>query len=354
MTRVKVDDQLFLLNEQEIRAIRNREKLAICISAFIGAMGVLLQYIPYYKYPEWFHARTVTVLDRTFDLPLIFLAYSILLVAIELILLTMLNIWCTHEIAVATGFLDHKTKPSPDKRNLMLDIGLEKKNKQVLTYGIDPLLGLNKKALLIWNLIFILKATLTNMFFRFMIQRVMGRSVVKAVQDFAGIPVFAFWNAYGTYKILKEARVVIMGQNLIEELIGKLQRRGEISEEGKSLISDTMQYIAVSKRDFHQNHYIMTRNLFEYFGIEERNGDWDENIFLEKIDQADPKLRENCILLILVGLILDGRISSREKARIRKLYGSGHIPFDVRDMEVLANDFKEGRGIQDVFKRYLA
>ncbi len=174
VSRVNVDDRLYLLNEDEIKAIRIRERIAIWISAVIGGSGVLFLYIPYYLFPGSFPSIKIVALGKTVELPVLFLTYSVFLVGVELFILTMLNIWCVHEVAVATGFLDNKSKRIPEKRNLLLDIGLEKKNRQVLTYGIDPLHGLNRSALVFWNLMFMLKATLTNMFSRFLIQRVMG------------------------------------------------------------------------------------------------------------------------------------------------------------------------------------
>ena len=219
VTKVEVDDRLYLLNEQESAAIRWRERLAITLSAVIGAIGVLLLYIPYYTRPQWLPDTVITFAGKSFALPLVFFAYSAVLVWIEIILLTLLNIWCAHEIAVATGFLNYENKSQEKRHNLLLDIGLEKKNKHVLTYGIDPLQGLNKEALMAWNLLFILKATLTNLVFKFAIQRMVGRYALKGLKDFIGLPIFAFWNAWGTHVILREARVIIMGQNLIEEVI---------------------------------------------------------------------------------------------------------------------------------------
>lgn len=350
---MNVDDRLYLLNEDEIKAIRIRERIAIWISAVIGGSGVLFLYIPYYLFPGSFPSIKIVALGKTVELPVLFLTYSVFLVGVELFILTMLNIWCVHEVAVATGFLDHKSKRIPEKRNLLLDIGLEKKNRQVLTYGIDPLHGLNRSALVFWNLMFMLKATLTNMFSRFLIQRVMGRYVIRAVQDLAGIPIFAFWNAYATRTILKEARVIIMGQNLIEELMNKMRISDENIIEERALLSDTMQFVAVSKRDFHQNHYVLTRNLFEHFGIDERKGAWHEEAFLEKLRKAGKSQREKCILLILMGLILDGKISSREKKRIRKLNGMGLIPYDEVEMSAFTDDFIGGKGIESLFERYL-
>jgi hypothetical protein len=348
-----VDDELYLLNEDEIAAIKKREHIAIITSAIIGALGVILLYVPYYAFPQWFQPISITLIGKTFQVPVTFLLYSVLLVAIEIFLLTFLNIWCAHEIAVATGFLNYENKRHPEKHNLLLDIGLEKKNKKILTYGIDPLMGVNRKALIAWNLLFILKATLTNFLFRFFIQRVMGRYLIRAIQDFAGIPIFAFWNAHGTRTILREARVIIMGQNLIEVLINRIRISGGIAEEKKSLISDTMQYIAISKRDFHQNHFLLTRNLFELFGIEERTGHWEEKKYIEELKAAEPTVRNQCLFIILLGDILDGKISSRERFKLKQLRDLGLLDYNAQEMKQFTRDFLQGRGIEPLLKKYL-
>jgi hypothetical protein len=347
-----IDDELYLLNEEEIAAIRVRERFAIGISAFLGAMGVLLLYLPYYLFPAWFPDMMTTVVSYRLAVPVNFMLYSILLVAIEIFLLTLLNIWCAHEIAVATGFLNYKNKLNPDKHNMLLDIGLEKKNKKVLSYGIDPLLGINRKALIFWNAMFIMKATLSNMVFRFLIQRFTGRHLIRALQDFAGIPIFAFWNAYGTKILLREARVIIMGQNLIEEIIRKIDSEGGIPTQDKELISDTLQFIAICKRDFHQNHYILARNLFEQFDLPEPQTGWTEEEYIRKLDQSGEFSKKICSFFITLGLLLDGRISTREQKKIARLREIGIIPFSPEQMKMYCRSFIEGRGAKELFSAF--
>jgi len=193
--KVNAGSELFILTKDEIKTIRRKERIAIWLAAFFGTMGVILLYVPQYAFPHLFPSYTIVVFNKPYAIPVIMMLYSFVLVMIEITLLTFLNIWCAHEVAVATGFLTHENKQSTHKRNLLVDIGLEKKNKQELKYGIDPLQGINKTALLTWNFFFILKATLSNMLFKVLIQRMLGRYALQAVKDFAGIPIFAAWNA---------------------------------------------------------------------------------------------------------------------------------------------------------------
>lgn len=351
--KVNTDNQLFLLTEDEIKTIRTKEKIAVWSAAFFGAMGVVLLYVPQYAFPHLFPNTNIHLFGKTFAMPVIMLVYTVVLVIIEIMLLTFLNIWCAHEIAVATGFLNYQSKKEKEKRNLLINIGLEKKNKEILKYGIDPLQGINKKALLAWNFFFILKATLSNMLFKILIQRVLGRYAVKAVQDFAGIPIFAAWNAYGTKVILKEARVIIMGQNLIEEVCGRIRKDQEPTEAFKILLYDTLQYIAVSKRDFHQNHFILTKNLFEIYNITPKDSHWLEAGYYQKLHAAGKEEKEVCQLLICIGFILDGKLSITERLQIHELKKEGLLDIGADEIKKYQHDFINGRGIDGLITQYI-
>lgn len=352
--KANTDNQLFLLTDEEIKTIRRKETIAVWLAAFFGAMGVVLLYVPQYLLPQYFPDTNFNFFGKNFTIPVVMLVYSVVLVIIEIMLLTFLNIWCAHEIAVATGFLNYQSKKENERRNLLVNIGLEKKNKEILKYGIDPLQGINKKALMLWNFFFILKATLSNMLFKVLIQRLLGRYAVKALQDFAGIPIFALWNAYGTKVILKEARVIIMGQNLIEHVTGLVQKDQQPTEAFKNLLYDTLQYIAVSKRDFHQNHYILTKNLFSIYGITPKETHWLEKGYYQKLHAAGKEEKEICQLLICIGFILDGKLSYNERRQLKELQQEGLIDLSASEIKKYQGDFLNGRGIEQLIKKYIA
>jgi hypothetical protein len=351
--KINADSELFLLNDDEIKTIKRNERLAIWTAAFFGMMGVILLYTPQLEWPQLFPSYTIIAFERPFAIPFVMMVYSFILVMIEITLLTFLNIWCAHEVAVATGFLTHANKQSTHKRNLLVDIGLEKKNKQELKYGIDPLQGINKTALLTWNFFFLLKATLSNMVFKVLIQRMLGRYALQAVKDFAGIFIFSAWNAYGTKVILKEARVIIMGQNLIEQVVAKIKVDQEPTPEFKSLLYDTLQYIAINKRDFHQNHYVLTKMLFTIYKIEPKETHFLEEGYLNKLKAANEEEKKICILLIIMGFLLDGDISVREMLQMHELRNQGFLDLETETIKQYEQDFLNGKGIDGLINKYL-
>ncbi|MBN9299979.1 MAG: hypothetical protein J0I41_23455 [Filimonas sp.] len=350
---VVTDDRLYILNDAEVNAIKKREHVALLVSAFYGAMGVVLLIIPQYYFPWIFPKTIMQAWGRQFELPLIFWAYSVLLVYIELVLLTLLNIWCAHEVAVATGFLNYDNKYADHRQKMMIDIGLEKKNKQILKYGIDPLQQANRKVVLLWNLMFMLKATLSNFVFKLFIERVCGRYAARVLKDIVGIPIFAFWDAFATYSILNKAKIIIMGQNFIEGMAQAIYKAQPPTESFKLLLYDTMQYIAISKRDFHENHYLLTKNLFELYDVTIKEKHLLDDSYLQRLETIPGQERKIVVLLIIAGFLLDGKISAREKRKIRLMNEDGILKESEATIERWAHDFMYGKGLDELLRKYI-
>jgi len=191
------------------------------------------------------------------------------------------------------------------------------------------------------------------MLFKFIVQRVLGRYAIKAVQDFAGIPIFAAWNAWGTYTILKQARVVIMGQNLIEMLCARIRQDQEPTEDFKMLLYDTLQYVAVSKRDFHQNHFVLTKNLFLIYNVQPKKTQWLQEDFIQRLKSAPAGQKEICQLLIVVGFILDGHISIRERMKINELQKEKLLDLEDKEIFRYHKDFIDGKGVESLVAKYI-
>lgn len=341
------DESIYLLTEKEIKYIKRRENYAIFLAALIGGLMVLVLYLPQYWWPHLFPVNTFDLpfLDEPLEFSVITFIYGMVLVYAEIVLLTFLNIYCAHEIALATGFINHQSKHSEDRKTLLLTIGQEKKTKDIKQFGINPYYGLKRSTVFLMNLLFTLKATLSNLLFKIFVQRVLGRYAIREVMDLIGIPIFAFWNAWGTRQVLKEARIVIMGQNYLDNFKTELLQFRKLSATEKILLYDTLQYVAVSKRDYHKNHFYLTRLIMENFEIvNEPSHVISENYYSQlNISSPDFKILNEKILLI--GFVLDGHLSSREKKRLSILNKNKIINKTLHEVEVLTANFVYGKGI---------
>src|SRR5262249_36467989 len=153
--------------------------------------------------------------------------------------------------------------------------------------------------LFLFNLVLWLKGWFANQVIRFLVKLLLGRYAVRALLDFAGMPIYMAINAYSVHSVMREARVIIMGQTLIGLLTARLPRR-ELSAAEKELLYDTLQYIAICKRDFHQNHYILTKALLEFFHIASEKYHRLPDDYAERLKQAHGATASLCQLIIML------------------------------------------------------
>jgi hypothetical protein len=346
------DQQLFLLSDEEQQSLRKLELITLWISALIGAIMVLVLYIPQYALPAWFAEETYTLpfTNISFPLSIPSLVYGIVLVYLEILMLTALHLYCAHEIAVRTGlFTDAQSKHTNSLKELVR-IGMEKKDKSLSLYGLDPFQGLSRWAVFLRNVVFTLKATLSNLLIKLLVRRLFGRYVMRAVLDLLGIPIFAFWNAWASRRVLREARVVIMGEHLLKALATQLQ--GEINPDQHSLVYDALQFVAISKRDYHGNHSRLAALILNRYSIERRSKHLLDKAYVERFKMAPENVQELCLLIIVLGMIIDGHLSVREKLRLDRLKQKGFINFTSDQARQWCDDFVKGRGLQNLLMRF--
>jgi hypothetical protein len=319
------------LDASATRRIQRVQQVLMGAAAVLAVIGFLAYYLPVYWAPRLFPSVTVTLpLLGAVSIRWAELLWAVALATVEIFVLTLLNIVGVHEIAVATGFLTPESRR--DRARALLAIGLEEKTTDVVRFGIDPFEGLRPWMLFVFNAIMRLKGWLASKAIRFLIRILLGRYAVRAVLDFAGVPVYMAINAYATHIVLREAKVVLMGPDAIRQLVERLAGQTPATPE-RALLYDTLQYIAVSKRDFHRNHYLLTKELLEAWKVPPEPRHPLPADYLERLQGASPRTRALCQAIILAGFILDGELSWRERRRLRALNRLGILrdgPADVR------------------------
>jgi hypothetical protein len=324
--------------------IRRAERALTMTAAGLAVLGFLSYYLPVYNAPQLFPAVTMRVplFGGALRLPWGELLWAVVLTTVELFLLTLLNIVGVHEIAVATGFLTPETKR--DRVPALLSIGLERKTSEVTRYGIDPFEGLHPWMLFLFNLVLRLKGWLANQAVRYLVRLLLGRYAVRALLDFAGVPLYMAINAYATHAVLREAKVVLMGPEAIRTLVRRVSGQN-LSTADRALVYDTLQYIAVSKRDFHQNHYLLTKELLELWHVPIEAQHPLPAEYLDQLAEAPPGSRALCQALILSGFVLDGQLSRRELRRLDAMHGLGILPQRPAEVRRHVREFLQGGGL---------
>jgi hypothetical protein len=344
---VRDTDTLHLLSDAEIKTIKKEVFNTLFWAALFGVIGVLSLYLPQYYFPELFYEYKLRspFSESVFSIPVMSILYGLILLYIEIYALMALNIRAVFKIAEICGFPD-KNDPDYNKHiESLMRVGLEKDDKSSSTYGLNPLQGASRWTLFIFILISRLKASISNYVAKILLRRILGRYALRAIIDMVGVPVFAFWNAYASYIVIHETKVRIMAPNLIRQLCRNLFERYENNPEFTGYIYDTLQYIAMSKRRYHHNHFLMAKNILLIFTIPVKDVHPLSDDYLERVKHANHEIKEGVVQLLILGFIIDGNLSPKEFSTIDKLSKDGVIPYNKKKVRNWMHSFIKGKGL---------
>jgi hypothetical protein len=353
LTRNKGDqagEELFLLSEKEIAALKKIRVNTYLKAITAGSLGVILLYVPYHLWGDILFPVTMVSIPYIADpvaLEIEFLVYSVVLVVVEIIYLTRLNIKSVSAIARACGCPSKHDHNFEDNVHALIAVGLEKKQKELSSIGINPYQGLSKWSVVLFQIALKLKAALSGFLVKLLVTKVLGRYALRMIVDLAGIPVYAFWNAWGTRTIMNEARVRVMAPPLINKFAQNLYDEFKNNDQFKSAIYNTLQAISTSKRSFHYNHFLLATSILNKFEIPvSTEPNYEEN-FLENVPKFEADVERAIAKLLLFGIMIDGRLSMREKRALQNLRELGVMPYTEDQVKRWTNDYFEGRGLEE-------
>lgn len=275
------------------------------------------------------------------DFSVICFIYGLILLYIEILILSFLDIYCAYIIAFATGFINDENEG--ERKSLLINIANQKKNKEILKLGINPFLECGKRKVFFLNLLLKLKVTLSNVILKLVVGRLLGRYAIRQVIDMLGVPVFAFWNAWSTRKVLREARIIIMCQNYLPRFEAQILNFRELQENEKKILFDSLQFIATCKRDFHQNHFLLSKLIITKVNIKLKSFNPTSQIkYIENLTNSQDDFKSLNEKIILLGFSLDGKISRFEKKKFEILHKAKVIISTYNDALLLQQKFLKG------------
>jgi hypothetical protein len=272
------------------------------------------------------------------------LMYGIILALVEIYYLVFLNIHSVYQMSAVCNFPPKADQDYSMHINSLVNIGVERNAKNELKIGLNPFQGYSKFTLFmlfVWTRV---RATIGNMLFKMLLRRIFGRYAIRVLVDIGGIPIMAGFNMYAANKVLKQARVRILSPGFIQHTVTYLEKKYKGDPEFTELIYDTLQFIAVRKRSFHENHYLLSINLLNAFNVPVRNSHVVPDNFIEKLEALPEEKEDDIAHLIIIGMIIDGKLSYLERKSLDELSEQGIIEYNTAEVEDIMNRFINGQG----------
>lgn len=346
------EDDYHILSAKERKAIKQIKKRAIFWSAFTGAMAIFVYYFLSVFFADTIKEYTVqlkTLNDSTLTVPYLIVIINFVLVFIELIILNRINLSAVAKIAKICGFPGKEDSLKEKHIEQLFNIGLDAKNKEAVRFGINPYYGIPKLFLLIYTLFFMLKATLSNFLVKMILIKLFPRLGFRTLVDLFGAPIFAFWNAWATFKIIECAKIYIMAPSLIQRMINETDCiRTDVNL--KENIYNAMHIVATLKRNYHYNHFVLIDRIINSFGLVDLKGMVpNEKSFFLNLKKMDEKMKKAYSKIILMGVIVDGKVSRKEMKNLRIMYENSVINVNPVETKNWCKKFINGEGLEDFF-----
>jgi len=198
-----IHDQYILTDEEHatLKKIRNRTYLK---AALAGITGVILLYVPYHLWPNLFPVRNIwiPIYNDYLELEIEFMVYGFLLVLLEIWFLTYINIAAVVDIAETCGSPRRQDSNYEDILGALVNVSVEKKQKELQALGINPYEGLSPIGVFAFQMLIRLKATISGVLWKLLVRRLLGRYAIRLLVDLLGGPVYALWNIICARKVM--------------------------------------------------------------------------------------------------------------------------------------------------------
>jgi hypothetical protein len=346
------DGEIHILSEEEQKDLARIRVHSLTYAAIAGAIGVVVCYVPYHLWPELFPDIwwKVPILDEYHLIPVVFLVFSLVLVLLEIAFLTYNNVRTVKEVSHACGYPNPIDKEYEEKVDTLVSVGLEKKPKNQSELGINPYYGMPKAYILFITIFNLIKASLTNVLMKLIVRRLLGRYALRMLVDLLGIPIYAFWNAWASNRVYQEAKSRVLAPPNIQILLNQLVKEQKDNEAFRKEVYHILDYLAIMKRSFHDNHYLLSKyTLFEFDIPVDANHVHDED-FLKRIEEGSELTKRGFSQLILFGMMIEGKLSLTEKRILNKMNEKGSFLYSLDDARIATKEYYEGRGISKLLK----
>lgn len=321
-------------------------------SALIEVITTLIIFLPVYAFPDIFEVSELRLGGPFLHEPLDFMwvrdLWILVLTLVGLFVLLLINLAAVHGTAVATGYIKRETKATHASH--LIHLALEKSFLDQRSYGIDPYEGWHPWLTYSYLIFIRAQGLIASALLRAALTNALGRELLRVYLDFSGLPIYMAFNMYSTRVILRNARVTVMGQTSIELIRHQLPELAMTPWE-QDLIYDTLQFVSIKKRDFHSNHYYLTHALIDHFHIPIKQAHPLSPDFFQKLTQARPPVADICRLAIILGFILDGHLSRRERIQLQQLRSIGFLELSYADVQQDCRNFVNGQGLSEVTQR---
>lgn len=339
-------DEVHILNPREQTQLKEIERSAILRAALIGTLAAL---ICAFAWPAAVWILGPAPADAGFSEQWQhYLVTGILFTiatVVEIILLYWNTLVAVHHMAHAAGLRLFAERGEPRAvLNALVGAALELPNSREETLFARPGREVSRWWIILVAILYRLKVTFTYYLAKALVQRFMGRVVVRWAIELIAVPVYAFWDSVVTYRVLRQARVCAMGPSAVKTMAAELQKQmPPPGEEGRMAMLCAVGSTVARNSHLHPNVRLLLQELVNLYGHpQDAEIDNSENL-LELLPVLAFHEKKLVIQTLSLALIIDGRASIWERKLLVQCLEASEMSLELEYLHRGLARFRNGQ-----------
>ncbi len=353
-------DAIHYLNPSERAGLLRVERGAIARAFVAGALSATASALAEIAANPWLPDDTPLVSRAALAYWALLGGVTLAAAVAEILFLYWDTLRSVHELAHVAGL---KLFDEGDSSALLVDglarAALELPNPVVGPFGINAQREASKWRLVAASLAYKAKVGVTNFLVKMLVRRMLGRvfvrSVVSTFVPFVAVPITATWNAVVSWLILREGRIRAMGPSAARALVDVAFGPGDefptVSGPGRLCATRAVAAAIVRTQDLHPNLLALLAEVSRRAGPLGHETLDDVGAFLNDLGSVTPNEARVALQVLAVALVLDGRLSRRERRLWREATRAAGVPASFENLERLRRSFVQGDGHTETLLR---
>jgi hypothetical protein len=260
----------------------------------------------------------------------------------EIWVLNIINIRAVRKLCEILQFPSIEQKDYNEQITLLTEAGLEMPDEHLKLLHINPYIGLSKFSYYTLFIFTKAQAFLSGLVAKIIIRRILGRYALRIVMDLVGVPVYAFWDAWASHKVLREAQIRIIATASSKHFLAQFtpEELQQLSDKLGLLIH----FIAQQKRQYSFALYAYIKEIVKV--TPQLDLHHDKVVEWKELITNNENSNRLLAKLMIFGFIVDGTLSVKERLTLHKFAKEDWFPMSINDVEELLHHYLEGEKLK--------
>jgi hypothetical protein len=343
------NDGIHILSREEQSRLRGVEFKAIARAACIGVISALFCALSW-PAATWILGATEphTTFWQNWRHYLIMFGVISVGTVIEIVLLYWNALHAVHRLSRVAGLqlFDEDRKPFP-VTNALIQAALELPYSREETNGALPGREVSRWWVLTVAILYRLKVTFTYYLSKILVQRLLGRILVRWAIELIAIPVYAFWDALVTFLVVRKARINAMGPSMVLEAVNQIETEyPDLDDSSREILLCAVGCTVARNANLHPNVAYLLQVIHQRFGLDSIEAIDQSDRLLGLLAEASDDDRRLAAQVLSLSLVIDGRISVWERRLLMEIQKACGMPNNQRELKDALKSFYRGQSMQ--------